>query len=183
MVGIGMEKITRVLISTKRLAVWCILWYYGIYWNPKFMRLLDFCYRFEIWHATAHGLCGGYRRILKRYKKHKPWSYSLGVWQDFNAKSSCVCLKWGPWTKPWLFDAMTGDNICRKWRGSLPVPANTIVRYRYNAVDFQPKSSQRAPHSSPVRARYGVAFVNITYDAYLASIIIVPYAKSCWSTL
>ena len=55
------------------------------------------------------------------------------------------------------------------------------VRCSYNAVKFSPKSSQNTPHNSPVRARYGVSFVNITSDAYLASVIVVPYAKWCYA--
>ena len=38
----------------------------------------------------------------------------------------------------------------------------------------------KTPHSSPVRARYGVSFVRIASDWYSASVIIVPYAKSCY---
>ena len=31
-----------------------------------------------------------------------------------------------------------------------------------------------------MKANYGVSFVNITSDAYYASVIVVPYAKSCY---
>ena len=39
---------------------------------------------------------------------------------------------------------------------------------------------QMASHSSPVRARYGVSFVNIISDSYFAPVIVVPYVKSCY---
>ena len=45
---------------------------------------------------------------------------------------------------------------------------------------FSAQSSQKTPHSSPARASYGVSFVNITSDSCSASVIFVPYAKSCY---
>ena len=55
--------------------------------------------------------------------------------------------------------------------------------FKYSAVplyngQFSSKSSQKTPHSSQVRARYGVSFENKTSDASFASLIVVPNAKS-----
>ena len=50
----------------------------------------------------------------------------------------------------------------------------------FKCGQFSPKSSQKTPHSSPVRARHGMSFVNITSDAYFASVNVVPYAESCY---
>ena len=41
----------------------------------------------------------------------------------------------------------------------------------YNAVDFLQKSSLKTPHSLPVRARYGVSFVNFNSDLYSPAVI------------
>ena len=51
--------------------------------------------------------------------------------------------------------------------------AYNTVRYRYNAVNFH-SNTKKTPHSSPVRASYGVSFVGKTSDAYSASVIILP---------
>ena len=45
---------------------------------------------------------------------------------------------------------------------------------------FSPKSSQNAPHSSPVRARYGAPFVCSNFELYLAALNTVIYAISCY---
>ena len=43
------------------------------------------------------------------------------------------------------------------------VPSSYTMRRRYNAVNFL-KYSRKTPHSSPVRARYGVSFVDPASD-------------------
>ena len=55
------------------------------------------------------------------------------------------------------------------------------VWWRYNTVNFPPNPHKR--HCIPCRwgwVRYGVLFVNITPDACFASVIVKPYAKSCY---
>ena len=43
---------------------------------------------------------------------------------------------------------------------------------------ISPKSSQKTPHSLPMRMRYGMFFVNLTSDACFVSVIVIPYAES-----
>ena len=56
------------------------------------------------------------------------------------------------------------------------------VQCRYKAVNFSQKSRKRH-HSSPVRASYGVSFVDTISDLYSAPMTDVMYAISCniWS--
>ena len=54
------------------------------------------------------------------------------------------------------------------------------VRCRCNAVNLTQKSSQYAPHSSPVRARYGVSFVGINYNVCNSSVFAVLCPVSCY---
>ena len=54
---------------------------------------------------------------------------------------------------------------------------------RYSAVplyrgQFSHKYSQKTPHSSPVRARYGVSFMNPTSDWYSASVHVIVHVIS-----
>ena len=55
------------------------------------------------------------------------------------------------------------------------------ARRRYNAVNFHP--NPRKIHSiarPPVRAKYGLSSMNITSVAQFASVIVVPYVKTCY---
>ena len=52
------------------------------------------------------------------------------------------------------------------------------LRCRYNAVHFL-KKLRKVPHSSPVRAKYGVSFVGSAPDWYSASVPAMMYAI-CW---
>ena len=56
------------------------------------------------------------------------------------------------------------------------------VRCCCNAINFHPNPHKKTPHSSPVRVRYGMSFENINSDAYFTSVIVIPYAKSCYYT-
>ena len=53
------------------------------------------------------------------------------------------------------------------------------MQCRYN-TQFFPKCSQNTSHSLPVRARYGVSFVCSNSCLYLASVIVVIHAISCY---
>ena len=53
------------------------------------------------------------------------------------------------------------------------------VWYRYDAFNFLQKKLQKTHHRSPVRARYGVSFVDWICDSYSAPVTAVIYAISC----
>ena len=59
-------------------------------------------------------------------------------------------------------------------------PPPFTVRCRYDAINFIKKYSQKTPHSSPVRARYGASFVDSASDWYSASVPAMIYAISCY---
>ena len=66
--------------------------------------------------------------------------------------------------------------------------AKLIIGFWHSAVpllhdQFFTKSSLRTPHSSPVRARYGVSFVNSNSDLYSTSVTAVLCAISCYTGL
>ena len=52
------------------------------------------------------------------------------------------------------------------------------VRCRYNAVNFITYIHKKTPHGSPVRARYGVSFVDSASDWYYVSVPAIINAKS-----
>ena len=55
-----------------------------------------------------------------------------------------------------------------------------ICSVKWSAVSFFPKSSQKTPHTSPVRERYGVSFVGWNIALYSASHTADMYAISCY---
>ena len=55
---------------------------------------------------------------------------------------------------------------------------NSTVRCYYNPSQFSQKYSQKTSHSSPVRARYEVSFVNPASDWYSAWVPAIIYAIS-----
>ena len=59
------------------------------------------------------------------------------------------------------------------------MPVLYIVGCCFNAhSQFSRKYSQKTPHSSPVRVRYGVPFVNPVSDWYSASVSVIIYVIS-----
>ena len=85
-----------------------------------------------------------------------------------------------------LFDSIFHE-ICAQfalpcvvlWFRVTPVHSYT-VQYRYNAVNILPEFSQKTHHSSPVRARYGVSFVDSISYSYSTPVTAVMYAISCY---
>ena len=62
---------------------------------------------------------------------------------------------------------------------------SAIITCKYSALplwhgQFSPTFSQSTSHSSPVRARYGIYFVDTNSDLYSASITSMMYAISCY---
>ena len=71
-----------------------------------------------------------------------------------------------------LFSNTTYDRnkvTSQKWNLSMPLNTRqpNTAWYLYNAINFLKKSSQQTPHSSPVRARYGVYVVILSSDSIL----------------
>ena len=99
------------------------------------------------------------------------WSYTIKCWCSMFAR-------------PELVTTVSADVLAHNGTSCMQEIAKT-VQYIYSAVPlqrskFSPKSSQKIAHSWPVRVRYGVSFVNITSEAYFASVIVIQYAKSCY---
>ena len=82
------------------------------------------------------------------------WSYwnLAQVHRDNNMLLFCTTFAW----------TFTSSALC-----------NT-VRCRYNTENFHPNSQK-----SHTIARHWVSFVNISSDAYICSVIVLRYAKSC----
>ena len=79
-------------------------------------------------------------------------------------------------------------NFERNWLPYTPVRKTFIWEYRfytiYNAVplyhgQFCHKYSQETSHSSPVRASYGVFFVDPASDWYSATVPVIVYVITC----
>ena len=52
------------------------------------------------------------------------------------------------------------------------------MQCHYNVVNFFQKYSQKTTHSSPIRPRYGVSFVDPASDWYFASLPVIIYVIS-----
>ena len=79
-------------------------------------------------------------------------------------------------------EAVGGATSTRIKVSTMKLPNKLVAgNVQWSAVisgQLSPKSSRKAPHSSPIRASYGIFFVNITSDAYFASVIVVPHVES-----
>ena len=99
--------------------------------------------------------------ILENIKRPSSWTGLGFIWQcllpKFSYASKCPTR-------------CQGHCIHRMWPYT--------VRCRYNAVNFLKKYSQRTTHSSPVKARYGMSFVDPASDWYSSRVPAIIYAVS-----
>ena len=97
----------------------------------------------------------------------------FGVYQNDISVSSRSDKHWVP-QPAWHHDGRSGWSSGEAWHAD---------KWTYSAVplkrcQFSLKYSQKTPHSSPVRARYGVYFVNAASDWYSASVPVIIYVIS-----
>ena len=69
---------------------------------------------------------------------------------------------------------------CLSVWSAMMVLAHVYTVPLYNAANFHPNPHKRQPIAHPHGWVMGCFFVNITSDAYFASVIVVPYAKLCY---
>ena len=101
--------------------------------------------------------------------------YRKCIWNIIFTPFSCSCL-----TYKWQSSVLKIYKVSGMHRvyGSTNIQHNALKH-----GEFSPKSSQKTPHNSPMRVRYGVSFVDITSDAYFISVMVLPYVKSCYDGL
>ena len=85
---------------------------------------------------------------------------------------------------PWCWPILTTIVFCKEGEGGLEHNTNTThwkqytVPCYYNMVNFIQNSTQKTPHSSPVRVRYGVSFVGSQSHLHFASVTTIVCAIS-----
>ena len=89
--------------------------------------------------------------------------------------TQCQSCWWSGDAKSQGISRHTIDLICMWYSlGGVTQKWHVTVRCCYNTVNFL-KYSQKTPHSSPIRVRYGVSFVDPASDWYHASVHVSIY--------
>ena len=119
----------------------------------------------EMFHQTISAIllriCSFFRTLYKRCAIAGQWNRGIRL------KSSWEFLKQSPEHKlEWCFNSVESENS---------------KQYRYKRGEFSHKYPQKTPHSSPVRARYGVSFEGPALDWYCAWLPKIIYAISCYT--
>ena len=113
-------------------------------------------------------ICAGNSPVSGEFPSQRPVTRSFDVSFDLCLNKRLNKQSWGLW-----FEALPRP----LWRQCNDKLINQI---QCSAVITPSNSSQKIPHSSPIRARYGVSFVCSNSDLYFASITAVMCAMSCY---
>ena len=164
-------------------------------WAPEYQWLPFFSFSSHIWpfkHRSL-GRCYplGTQSLIRRFfskTRHQainslslPFDGEIGIFQENYvntmtadalapsvARPSAAMVWTMSYTRIFLLRNVCAISILR-WGRQFKYSAVTLKRGK-----FSPKSSQQTPHSSPVRARYGVYVVILWCDSFSAILIAVP---------